>query len=404
MRVASSDWCASRMRGVGQQHALLRRASTARSPRRPAPRASACVPGAGAAPAGPGGSVGGREGRRPRAALASPRMPLTMVVADEASRMRLARSRLRCQPEQLRRLVDEARGVVAAGEARMGDQLVEEPQVRHHAADAEFPQRAVHARDGLLRRRRPGRHLHQQRVVGARDDRAGVGGAGIQAHAEAGRTAVGGDRAVVGHEVVLRVLGGDAALQRVGVDADVGLRRHAAGSGVADARAAGDADLRLDDVDAGDALGDRVLDLDARVDLDEVELAGCRRPAGTRPCRRCGSRPRGRSPAPPRTAAARWASSRNTAGARSTTFWLRRCTVQSRSNRCTSVAVLVAEDLHLDVARAAHQLLEVHLVVAEGRLRLAPRHRQQLAQLRLVARSRACRGRRRPSWPCSITG
>ena len=62
-------------------------------------------------------------------------------------------------------------------------------------------------------------------------------------------------------------------------------------------------------------------------------------------------------------------------------------------------AVLVAEDLHLDVARAAHQLLQVHLVVAEGGLRLAPRHRQQLAQLRLVLDARACRGRRRPSWP-----
>ncbi len=47
-------------------------------------------------------------------------------------------------------------------------------------------------------------------------------------------------------------------------------------------------------------------------------------------------------------------------------------------------AVRVAQDLHLDVPRAAHQLLEVDLVVAEGRLRLAARHRQQLRQLRVA--------------------
>ena len=37
------------------------------------------------------------------------------------------------------------------------------------------------------------------------------------------------------------------------------------------------------------------------------------------------------------------------------------------------VAVLVAKQLDLDMAGAAHQLLEIDLVVAEGRFRLAPR-------------------------------
>ena len=85
--------------------------------------------------------------------------------------------------------------------------------------------------------------------------------------------AIGGDAAVVGDEVVLRVFGGDAALERVAVEADLVLRGTPL-AGVADRRAFGDADLRLDDVDAGDHLGDGVLDLDARIDLDEVELAG----------------------------------------------------------------------------------------------------------------------------------
>ena len=72
---------------------------------------------------------------------------------------------------------------------------------------------------------------------------------------------------------MLGIFGRDAALQRMAVEADVGLRRHARFRR-ADGEAVEDVDLRLDDVDAGDLLGDRVLDLDARIDLDEVELAG----------------------------------------------------------------------------------------------------------------------------------
>ena len=116
-------------------------------------------------------------------------------------------------------------------------------------------------------------HLHQQRVVGARDDRAGVGGAGIQPDTKPRRTAIGRDPPVVGNEVVFRILGCDPALQGMGIDPDVLLRGHAAVRRT-DPRAAGDADLRLDDIDAGRALRDRVLDLDARIHLDEVEPAG----------------------------------------------------------------------------------------------------------------------------------
>ena len=105
----------------------------------------------------------------------------------------MARSRLRGQVEQLRRLVDELGGVFAAREARVRDQLIEKTQIRDDAANAEFPQRAVHARDGFLRRRRPRGHFHQQRIVRARDDRAGVGGARIQPDAEAGGAAIRGD-------------------------------------------------------------------------------------------------------------------------------------------------------------------------------------------------------------------
>ena len=100
-------------------------------------------------------------------------------------------------------------------------------EVGRDAADAEFAERAVHARDRLVRRGRPGGHLFQQRIVEARDDRAGIGGAAVEPDAEAGRAAIGGDAAVVGDEVLLGVLGGDAALQGVAVEPDLLLRRHA---------------------------------------------------------------------------------------------------------------------------------------------------------------------------------
>ena len=131
-----------------------------------------------------------------------------------------------------------------------------------------------------------------------------------------------------------------------------------------------DAHLGLHEVDVGDLLGDRVLDLDARVHLDEHVAAAPGR-AGTPRCRRCGSRSRSRT----RTASAhirsRIAGSRFGAGAISTTFWCRRCTEQSRSNRWIDVAGAVGEDLHLDVPRLDDGLLDEHGRVAERALGLA---------------------------------
>ena len=298
-----SDWWASRMLVSVKS---TRSCSSSQCAKRAGPSSSSfcLVPGAGV------GSATGRQAHRGKSGRTRAVLGLGVAVDDDvadegedaAGAVALARP-----VQQRRRRLDEARGVVPAREAWMRDELIEEAQVRDHAADAEFRERAVHARDGLLRRGRPGSHLHQQRVIGARDDGAGVGGAGVQAHAEAGGTAVGGDLAVVGNEVVFRILGRDPALQRVRTDADLRLRRHAALGG-ADACAGGDAQLRLDEVDAGGAFGDRVLNLDAGVDLDEVEAAAVRilqefHRAGVlrrRPRARCRapSRTAGRAPAP----------------------------------------------------------------------------------------------------------
>src|SRR3546814_11451719 len=98
---------------------------------------------------------------------------------------------------------------------------------------------------------------------------AAVSRAAVETNAETGRTAIREQATVVRREAVFRIFGGDAALQRVTIEAHLILRRQRGGgaiSGVADEPAFGDADLGLDDVDAGDLFGNRVFDLDARID------------------------------------------------------------------------------------------------------------------------------------------
>ena len=95
--------------------------------------------------------------------------------------------------------------------------------------------------------------------------------AGVEADAHAAGRAVVGDAAIVGQEVVRRVFGRHAALHGKAGGAD-GLLAGQADLRVGQRHALGDENLRLDEVDAGDFLGHRVLDLNPRIDLDEVEL------------------------------------------------------------------------------------------------------------------------------------
>ena len=120
------------------------------------------------------------------------------------------------------------------------------------------------------RRLGPGGDLDQKRIVIPGDDRACIGGAAVQTDAVAGGRSVGGQAAIVGDEVVLRVFGRHATLQGVAIQADVGLRGDAGGLG--QGLALGDLDLGLDDVDAGHLFGDGVFDLNAGIHLDEIEL------------------------------------------------------------------------------------------------------------------------------------
>ena len=251
----------------------------------------------------------------------------------------------------------------------MVDDRFKEGEVGRHAADAEFAQRPVHARDRLGRRRRPGRHLLQQRIVEAGDDRARIGGAAVETDAETGGAAIGGDAAIVRNEIVLRILRGDAALQCMAVEPDVLLHRHA-GFRRADGKAVENMDLRFHNVDAGHHLRDGVLDLDARVDLDEVELAGI---GILQEFDRAGADIAGLAGDLQRIAAEFLAQRLAEIGSRGAFDDLlvaaldRAVTLEQMHG----IAVRVAKHLHLDMAGALDQLLEIDLVLAEGGLRLA---------------------------------
>ena len=94
--------------------------------------------------------------------------------------------------------------------------------------------------------------------------------------------------------------------------------------------AGGDVELELDQVEAGRRLGDRVLHLEAGVDLEEGEGLLARAGRGTRPCRR---RVPGRRDQAHGGVAQRRVLLGVSAGEpdSSISFWLRRCTEQSRT-------------------------------------------------------------------------
>ena len=107
--------------------------------------------------AGGGDAGSGRRGTRGNigalrlgVALADLGIAVDDHIADEGQEPRRTVA-LSGNAEQLRRLVDELGGVVPAHESRVHDELIEKTQIRHHAADAELPERAMHACDGLLR-------------------------------------------------------------------------------------------------------------------------------------------------------------------------------------------------------------------------------------------------------------
>ena len=116
-----------------------------------------------------------------------------------------------------------------------------------------------------------GRDFDEQGIVTRRDDSTGISRAGIEADAGAAAAAVVVDFAGIRHEVVLRILGRDAALDGYAAAGHIGLALNA-DFRVGQSIAFGHANLRLDDIDIRNGLSDRMLDLYTRVDLNEVEM------------------------------------------------------------------------------------------------------------------------------------
>ncbi len=175
------------------------------------------------------------------------------------------------ETEQLRRGINERGGGPALDENGVGDDVFEEGDVGLDPTDAHLAQGAVHAVNRPLEGGVGGSELDQQGVVEGRDDRPGVAHGPVQPDTEPGGAAVVDDLAVVGRKVLLRVLRGDAALDGEAVAGDLVLSGQVDG-GAVQGLALGDKDLRADDVETGDDLGHRVLDLHARIHLDEKPL------------------------------------------------------------------------------------------------------------------------------------
>ncbi len=240
--------------------------------------------------------------------------------------------------------------------------------------DRGLAQRAVHARDGRL----AGVGMHDEfadhRVV-VRGDSITVYAVRVHAHARTARGVEAADRAGRGREVAVRVLGVDAALDRVAGDLDVFLLEP-------ERLARRDADLRLDEIDARDEFRHRVLDLEAGVHLKHVEvLTLVHQELDGRGARVVGllDQTRGRlaqvlTPARVDVRPGRLFDE----------FLVAPLGRAVALVEVHGVAVLVAQHLHLDVARGFEELLDVDGAVAEGRLGLGGRGLHARAERGLV--------------------
>ena len=213
----------------------------------------------------------------------------------------------------------------AVADHRLADQPAQEPQVRgqtQHDGLVERPRQAVERIRPVV----PARDdLGEHRIEPATDFVA-LGDAGIDPDALPGRPSKALDAPGRGQEAVLGILGVEANLDRVAVEADVGLREP-------QRFACGDAELVGDEVTARRELGDRVLDLEPRVHLEERERASVVQQELAGPGAHVADGARQREGG----FAHRSAKLRPTAGegASSSTFWWRRWIEQSRSPRWT---------------------------------------------------------------------
>ena len=176
-----------------------------------------------------------------------------------------------------------------------------------------------------------------------------------------------------GKEARARVLGVDARLDRVAVDRELVLAQR-------ELLAGGDPELPLDEIDAGDHLGHRMLDLEAGVHLHEVE--GARRirdelhgPGAGVADRLCGA---DGALAHRRAPLLRHAGRRRLLEDLLVTALDRAVALEE----VHVVAVLIAEDLDLDVPRPLDVALDEDVIGAERARCLALARRERSCEVR----------------------
>ena len=285
----------------------------------------------------------------------------------------------RAEGEQLRRGIDQRRARLTIAEGLVLDDVFDERNVRLHAADAEFLQRAVHAIERNRKAHATGGNLHQQRIVERRDDTAGITLPSIEPHAETSRRTVSDDAPVIGREIVGRILRGHPRLHGVPHARHVLLLGQLHHFTVQFA-ALRHLNLRPHEVDTGHHFRDRVLHLNARVHLDEVPLLGIH---VVQELHRTGvvvpnvlGQLHGRGA---QLAAHRFIQ-RHTGG----NFHHLLVAALHRAIalvQMQNVAVLVTQNLHFDVLGARHVFLEEHRRVAKGAIGLAAGFIEQPLQI-----------------------
>src|ERR1700712_5057512 len=166
---------------------------------------------------------------------------------------------------QFRVAFNEAGIELAAAEFRVAQDFLVIGGGGLHPLQAHVVQRAQATVHRLFPGQRPDNQLQAHRIVERRNGVAGVDRR-VGTHARPAGRVVASYLAEAGQEVVLRVFGVDAKLQRETSVDDVFLldRKRQARS---------DANLLADDVDTGDFFGDGVLDLNPGVHFHEVHLA-----------------------------------------------------------------------------------------------------------------------------------
>src|SRR5690606_24197687 len=167
--------------------------------------------------------------------------------------------------------VDQRCGGIAGGEDLVVDHILDKRNIRLNSPDTELAQGAIHPVEGAWEIGPGGGDLDQERVVERGDDAAGVAHGAVEPNPESGGGTVVENLAVIGGELIFRILRRDAALNRKAVAGDV-LLVGKLDPGAVEGFALGDEDLGTDDIEAGDHFRDRMLNLDTRVHFNEEPL------------------------------------------------------------------------------------------------------------------------------------